>query len=84
MARATIYMGTSLFRNGINYVQGETTESDSLNESLSVEAEDQSLYLTSMGMSSFGHERKPKLSREGAAELLWGMAIALLQQGGGW
>lgn len=84
VARATIYMGTSMFRNGINYVQSETTESNSLNESFSVEADDQSLYLTSMGMSSFGHERKPKLSQKGAAELLWGMAIAPLQQGGGW
>jgi hypothetical protein len=84
VARATIYAGGSMFRNGINYVQGETTDSNTLNESLSVEADDQALYLTSMGMSSFGQERNQKLSQEGAAELLWGLVIAPLQQREGW
>ncbi len=80
VARATIYMGGGMFRNGINYVQGETTASNTLNESLSVETDDQALYLSSMGMSSFGYERNRKLSQEGAAEFLWGLVIAPLQQ----
>lgn len=84
VARATIYMGRGMFRNGINYVQGETTESNTLNESLSVEADDQALYLTSMGMSTLGHERDRKLSQEGAAEFLWDLVIAHLQQRGTW
>ncbi|MHB1057178.1 MAG: toll/interleukin-1 receptor domain-containing protein [Rhodanobacter sp.] len=84
VARATIYIGGSMFGNGINYVQGETTGSNTLNESLSVEADDQALYLTAIGMSSFTQERNQKLSQEGAAELLWNLVIGPLQQRGGW
>lgn len=83
-ARATIYIGGSMFGNGINYVQGETTGSNTINESLSVEADDQALYLTTMGMSSFAQERNQKLSQEGAAELLWNLVIGPLQQRNGW
>jgi hypothetical protein len=81
VARATIYMG-GMFQNGINYMHGQTTESNSYNESLSVKADDQMLYLTSLGMSSFGNGRGQKLSQEGAAELLWGLLIEPLQQRG--
>jgi hypothetical protein len=85
VARATIFMGGDGFSRGINYVNGDTTQSNSLNESLSVDADDQSLYLTSMGMASFG-SRDQKLSQEGAAELLWSQLIAPLQydQGRRW
>lgn len=81
VARATVYLGGML--GGINYIQGETTSSNSSNESLSVDADDQMLFLTSMGMSSFGNERE-KLSQEGAAELLWGLVISPLQQRRDW
>ncbi len=81
MAQATVFMGGAMFGNGINYVQGETGESNTLNESLTVDADDQMLFLTSMGMSSFGREREQKLTQEGAAELLWGLVIAPLQRG---
>lgn len=83
-ARATIYIGGGMLGNGINYVQGETTGSNTLNESLSVEADDQALYLTAMGMSSFGQDRNQKLTQEGAAELLWSLVISPLQQRGGY
>lgn len=76
VGRATIYQGGML--GGINYLQGETTSNNSSNESLSVDADDQMLFLTSMGMSSFGRERE-KLSQEGAAELFWGLLIGPLQ-----
>ncbi|WP_448671156.1 toll/interleukin-1 receptor domain-containing protein [Pseudoxanthomonas mexicana] len=79
MAQATVFMGGGMFGNGINYVQGETSESNSLNESLTVDADDQMLFLTGMGMSSFGQERDQKLTQEGAAELLWGLLISPLQ-----
>ena len=79
VARATVYMGGML--GGINYLQGESDSSNSSNESLSVDADDQMLFLTSMGMSSFGREHDRKMSQEGAAELLWGLVIAPLQQG---
>ena len=82
VARATVYLGGML--GGINYLQGETTSSNSSNESLSVDADDQMLFLTSMGMSSFGREREQKLTQEGAAELLWGLVIDPLQQRHNW
>lgn len=81
VARATVYLGGML--DGINYIQGETNSSNSSNESLTVDADDQMLYLKSMGMSSFGHERA-KLSQEGAAELLWSLVVAPLQQRQNW
>ncbi|MGB3873409.1 MAG: toll/interleukin-1 receptor domain-containing protein [Stenotrophomonas sp.] len=83
MAQATVYTGGA-FGNGINYVQGETSESNTLNESLTVHADDQILFLTSMGMSSFGREQEQKLTQEGAAELLWGLVIDPLQQRQNW
>lgn len=80
VAHATIYTGGQGFGRGINYTHGETMESNTMNESLSVQADDQTLYLTSMGMASFGSDRHQKLSREGAAELLWSILINPLQQ----
>ncbi len=84
IARATIYTGGDGFGRGINYIQGETMQSNSMNESLSVQADDQTLYLTSSGMASFGGDRDQKLSQEGAAELLWSILIGRLQQRSGW
>lgn len=82
VARATVYMGGML--GGINYLQGESDSSNSSNESLSVGADDQMLFLTSMGMSSFGREHDRKMSQEGAAELLWGLVIEPLQRRNNW
>ncbi|SOC48164.1 TIR domain-containing protein [Rhizobium subbaraonis] len=79
VARGTVYLGGDTWGRSINYVQGETTSSNSLNESLDIAADDQTLYLTSMGMASFGRDRDQKLSQEGAAELLWDILISPLQ-----
>jgi hypothetical protein len=51
------------------------------NEALDVEADDQSLFLTSMGMAARGGHRggSGKLTQEGAAELYWQMLIRPLQ-----
>lgn len=83
LARATVYTGGNMFANAINYVHGETTASNTFNESVSIEADDQMLYFASMGMSSFGEERNQKLSQDGAAELLWSLLIAPVQQSSG-
>lgn len=82
MARCTVYIADGPFKDGIAYVLGETTESNSFNESISVHADDQSLFLRSMGMAHFGAGRREdeKLSLEGAAELYWGMFIEPLQR----
>lgn len=79
VARGTVYIGSDTWGRGINYVQGETTASNSMNESLNIEADDQTLYLTSMGMASIGSSRDQKLSQEGGAELFWSILIRPLQ-----
>lgn len=78
VARATVFIGSS-FGSGIHYLQGQSMESSSYNEALSVDADDQALFLTPLGMAAYGR-RDQKLSQEGAAEMLWGIAIAPLQQ----
>lgn len=80
LAKATIFLGGDIARNGISYVQGHTTASNTLNESLSVEADDQTMYLKEFGMMHFGADRERKLSFEGAAEVLWEHFIAPLQR----
>lgn len=84
VARGTYFTGGGSFGSGINYVQGETTGSNSCNESLNIEADDQSIYLKSLGMASFGGGRERKLSQEGAAEHLWSLLIGRLQQRQDW
>jgi hypothetical protein len=79
VARATVFMGGEIYNRGISYVMGETMNSNSLNESLSVQADDQMLYLSCTGMALFGQHRDQKLSQEGAAELFWSMLIDRLQ-----
>lgn len=81
VARCTIYIGGGAFGGGINYMQGHSSDSNSLNESLSVQSDDQALYLRPMGMAFMGGERDPKLSLEGGAEFFWDMLIHPLQQG---
>lgn len=81
IARATVYMGGGVFgQNGICYINGQTTESNSMNESLRIEADDQTLFLVGMGMARFGRDAEKKLSQEGAVEFYWGMLIEPLQQ----
>lgn len=79
VARCTIFMGGSFSRTSINYVAQETTDSNSYNESLSVSADDQAMYLKSMGMS-YSVRQDGKLSQEGAAEFYWSLLIDPLQR----
>jgi len=79
VARATIFMGSTGFGSGINFAQGETMGSNSLNDSLSVHADDQMLYLTSMGMFAANDAGNKRLSQEGAAELFWSAFIVRIQ-----
>jgi hypothetical protein len=79
VARGTIFMGGDTWRDGINYTNGHASGSNSLNESLTVEADDQTLYFKSLGMGFGGGDRDQKLSQEGAAETFWNMLISPLQ-----
>lgn len=83
VARATIYAGGGVLGRGINYIHGETMQSNSTNESLTVHADDQTLYLTCLGMASLGRNRGQKLTQEGAAELFWSILIDPLQSKSG-
>ena len=79
IARCTIFIGGGHFANGIAYSASETTESNSYNENLTIEADDQMLYLKASGMSHRA-TGQGKLSQEGAAEHYWGMLIEPLQR----
>lgn len=79
VARGTVFTGGQLGA-GIYYSQGDSFAGNSYNESLSVNADDQTLYLKTLGMSHYaGHDQK--LSQEGAAEALWEIVITPLQRG---
>lgn len=84
IARLTIFTGTSLLGGGICCAHGQTTESNTMNESVQVDADDQTLFLKSFGMTSFGNGRDQKLSQEGAAELFWELLIQPLQSASQW
>jgi TIR domain len=82
-ARCTIFMAGGHFgSNSIGYVQGETTESNSFNEQLTIHADDQSMFLRSMGFMRFsgGRPEDEKLTLEGAAEAYWDRFIEPLQR----
>lgn len=80
VARCTVFMSGGQFMSGIGYVAQETTDSNTYNESLTVDADEQSLFLRSMGMMRFGSGNE-KLTLEGAAEFYWGILIEPLQRG---
>ncbi len=80
-ARCTIFLSSEHFGStSIGFAHGETSGSNSFNEQLTVQADDQAMYLRSMGMA-LRRGREEKLSMEGAAELYWEIFIAPLQRG---
>lgn len=83
IARCSIFMGERPFGSGIAYSASDTA-TNGYNESLQIEADDQSLFLTSMGMASMGGHRggQGKLTQEGAAEFYWQMLVRPLQPRG--
>jgi hypothetical protein len=76
ICRCAIYIGGMV--GGIAYSGDENSRSNSFNESLSVEADEQSLYFKSLGMSRFD-SREQKLSFEGAAEAYWALFLEPIQ-----
>ncbi|MGE0733820.1 MAG: toll/interleukin-1 receptor domain-containing protein [Alphaproteobacteria bacterium] len=64
----------------IRYSDSIELHANSFNESISVEADEDGLYLKAMGMGYSHADRERKLSFEGAAELLWERLIAPLQR----
>ena len=70
------------FGRGISYSNTVGGSGSSFNEMLSVEHDEQHLYLKPMGTGMWltGGERRAQLSAEGAAEYFWSMLIEPLQQ----
>lgn len=69
-----------MFGDGIAYSYGDSAPTNSMNESLSVECDDQKLFLRPMGMTHLGSsEGNDMLSDEGAAEYYWSLLIHPLQ-----
>jgi hypothetical protein len=69
-----------MFGRGIGYASNDLAQTNSFNENLMVEADDQSLYFKTMGFHSYGRESDQKLGFEGAAEYLWQIFIDPLQR----
>lgn len=80
VSACTISVGGML--GHILYSSSENARDNSCNESLSVEADDQALFLRPMGMSTIyaGRQDDDRLTMEGGAELFWGMLIEPLQR----
>lgn len=66
--------------SGIAFSYDASANRGSFNEMLSVQADDQAMYLKSLGMSWGGGERDKHLSEEGAAEFLWDLFIQHAQR----
>jgi hypothetical protein len=66
--------------DGIAFSNDASARPGSYNEMLSVDADNQSLFLKSMGMQGAGESQKDQLSHEGGAEFLWELLISRLQR----
>lgn len=76
--------GRSGFGGGITYLADDSGATNALNEALSVDADEQSLYLRPFGMTGIGGTRAgEKLTLEGGAEFLWGLFVEPLQRRAG-
>ena len=78
IARCSITLG-GMLGNAITYSSSDKFRDNCFNESLSVENDDQSLFLTAMGMGVFANHVGSHLSPEGAAEYYWSMLMQPLQ-----
>lgn len=79
-SRCSITLGGG-FGSGISYSNDDSARHNSFNESLSVEHDDQTLFLQLLGMSTLHRtDEKRKLTPNGAAEYYWEMFIDPLQR----
>lgn len=78
VSRCKVTLG-GMFGRSITYSMDDQAGDNSCNESLSVECDDQRMFLKSMGMWHAGRKQDQKLTLEGAAELYWAMLIQPIQ-----
>ena len=74
-----IFFGSRSYIGGIAYSSNEMIGGESFNESLSVKADDDGLFLQALGMATHGN-REQKLTLEGASEYYWSMFIEPLRR----
>jgi hypothetical protein len=80
ISACTVFMGGGHIGRGIGYSNSERDGGNQFNEMLSVEADDQFMFLKGLGLSSIRrNDDISKLSQEGAAELYWAMLVERLQ-----
>jgi hypothetical protein len=70
--------GGMMGHGSIEYSMTDEPRGGSMNEAVSVKADDQTLYFEALGMQSSGRD-KEKLTFQGAAELFWELFIRPLQ-----
>jgi hypothetical protein len=78
VVECSISFGGPFRSSSITFSFDARSRGNSYNESISVYADDQTMFLRSMGMN-FHASREEKLTHEGAAELFWGMFIERLR-----
>lgn len=79
VSACTVFLG-GLFGSSLGYVSKETTERNSTNGQLSVDSDEQKLFLTNGMYSAFsGGDKNKKLTFEGGAEVFWANFIRPLQ-----
>jgi hypothetical protein len=74
-----IFIGSASFLAGIAYSSSESLSETAFNESLSVSADDQTLFLRPLGMALHGSNNQ-KLTLEGAASSYWSIFIEPLRR----
>jgi len=77
VSRCKIALG-GMFGAGISFSYSDQASDNSLNESLSVKADDQGLYLEALGFA--GPHEKKHLTFEGGSEYYWAMLVEPLQR----
>lgn len=78
VARCRIMLGGMIGR-GISFSYNDQASDNSMNESMSVESDDQGLYLKALGFGRIASDGDRHLTFEGAAEYYWSLLVEPLQ-----
>ncbi|MGJ8528609.1 toll/interleukin-1 receptor domain-containing protein [Maritalea sp.] len=65
--------------NGISYSASDRADDNSYNENMSIDCDDQHMYLKPIGMAMHGGQKDTPLTAEGASEYYWSMLIQAVQ-----
>ena len=79
MSRCKIALGGMLGK-GISFSYNDSPSDSSINERLSVDCDDQSLFFKPLGMAQLGRNERKNLTFEGASEYYWSLFVEPLQR----